>query len=149
MGTIVVGVDGSVSAEAALKFALKEAALRGASLRVVCAWETAPDVPKGDVYPAEEFARYPKEQHAILDRALARAAEVEPSVICEGKVLAGQPASVLVEEAQHADMLVVGSRGRGGFASLLLGSVSQQVAHHAQCPLVIVREIGREQGANG
>jgi nucleotide-binding universal stress UspA family protein len=62
---------------------------------------------------------------------------------CEGIAVEGQAADVLLQEAQDADLLVVGNRGRGGFASLLLGSVSQQVVHHASCPVIIVREPGR------
>ena len=139
MKNIVVGVDGSPSADGALEFAAEEAALRGASLRVVCAWEYRPVVDTDSVYPSEVFDAFPKEQQDIVSKSLARAAELQPLVACEGKVLAGQPASVLLEEAKHADMIVIGSRGRGGFASLLLGSVGQQVVHHALCPVVVVR----------
>ena len=140
MKSIVVGVDGSASADGALEFAVEEAALRGASLRVVCAWEYRPVVDTDSVYPSEMFDAFPKEQQDIVSKALARATELQPLVACEGKVLAGQPASVLLEEAKHADMIVIGSRGRGGFASLLLGSVGQQVVHHALCPVVVVRQ---------
>ena len=62
-----------------------------------------------------------------------------PSVPCDGEVLEGQPAEVLLERAKDASLIVVGSRGRGGFASLLLGSVSQQVVQHAPCPVLVIR----------
>ena len=139
MKTVVVGVDGSVRADGALEFALEEAALRGASLRIVCASEIPPSVAVGGVYTPETFEAFPEEAQTIVSKALARAAELQPSVPCEGKVVEGQPAAVLLEEAEHADMIVVGSRGRGGFANLLLGSVTQQVVHHAPCPVVVVR----------
>ena len=139
MKTIVVGVDGSAHAEAALEFALEEAALRGASLRVVSAWELPSSVAVGGVYTPEVFDVFPQEAQTILSKALARATELQPAVPVEGKVIEGSAAAALLEEARDAAMLVVGSRGRGGFASLLLGSVTQQVVHHAPCPIVVVR----------
>lgn len=140
METVVAGVDGSACASAALEFAAREAALRGARLRVISAWETVPIVAGIGIYPPEALSG-PKEQAESAVRvALARAAELEPTVPTEGTVVEGQPAHVLINEAQGAALLVVGSRGHGGFASLLLGSVSQQVVHHAPCPVTVVRE---------
>lgn len=135
---IVVGIDGSPEAGAALQFALAEAKLRGSRLRVVCAWE-----PPSAAYVGEAFAASPDvfdaaERHAdeILRAAIAEAAAV--SVDVEAVAVEGRPASVLVEQAAGAELLVVGSRGLGATKRLLLGSVSQDVAHHAPCPLVIV-----------
>jgi len=139
MKTIVVGVDGSAHAEAALEFALEEAALRGGPLRIVSAWELPSSFAVGGVYTPEVFDVFPQEAQIILSKALARAAELQPAVPVEGKVIEGPAAAALLEEARDAAMLVVGSRGRGGFASLLLGSVTQQVVHHAPCPVVVVR----------
>ena len=79
---------------------------------------------------------------SLVRAAVARVAELQPQVVCEGKVIKGQAASVLLDEAEHADMIVVGSRGRGGFSSLLLGSVTQQVVHHADCPVLVARQTG-------
>ena len=76
---------------------------------------------------------------AIVKDAVAEVGRLHPSVQCEGATLEGQPAEVLVHEARDASLIVVGNRGRGGFASLLLGSVSQQVVHHAPCPVLVVR----------
>ena len=140
MKTIVVGVDGSIYAEGALEFALEEAALRDASLRIVCAWQFPPLLAAESVYAPETFKALPAEAKPIVQGALARAAELQPGVPCEGKVLQGPAAEVLLKEARNAGMIVVGSRGRGGFASLLLGSVSHQVIHHAHCPVVVVRQ---------
>jgi nucleotide-binding universal stress UspA family protein len=139
MKTIVVGVDGSACAQSALEFAIEEAALRGALLRIVCVWEIPSAFAAGGVYTAEALEAFPKEAEATMQKALARAAELQPSVRCEPKVLEGQPAHVILEEAKEATLIVVGGRGRGEFASLLLGSVSQQVVHHAPCPVVVVR----------
>jgi nucleotide-binding universal stress UspA family protein len=140
METVVVGVDGSACASAALEFAVKEAALRGARLRIISVWETVPIVGGVAICPAEVLYG-PKEQaENAVQVALARAAGLEPGVPTEGLVAEGQPAHVLINEGRGAALLVVGSRGHGGFASLLLGSVSQQVVHHAPCPVTVVRE---------
>ena len=123
--TILVGVDGSNYSEAALELAAEEASLRRARLLVVFAWE-----PPGGL---------PGEAELIAQWAVARVAELQPEVACEGKAIEGHPVAVLLKEAEGANMIVVGSRGRGGFTGLLLGSVSQQVVHHAQCAVVVVR----------
>jgi nucleotide-binding universal stress UspA family protein len=143
MGLIVVGVDHSAGAKAALRFALEEARLRRTTLRVVHAWQfgyigapgiegTLPTV-GGDL---EEIRRGAE---AALDRTLREVAADAADVEIERRVDQGAAAAVLVEESRGADLLVVGSRGHGGFAQLLLGSVSQQCAQHAECPVVIVR----------
>ena len=75
----------------------------------------------------------PRESIAVVRR-------LQPALQCEGIAVEGQTADVLLQEARNADFLVVGNRGRGGFARLLLGSVSQQVVHHAPCPVIVVRE---------
>jgi nucleotide-binding universal stress UspA family protein len=138
METIVVGVDGSEGARAALEYATREAALRRAQLRVVYAWQIspviyssgyAPDLDEGFNEAAETLAR----------EAVAAVKELDGTVECEGEAVEGQPALVLLREARDADLIVVGNRGHGGFASLLLGSVSHQVVQHAHCPVTVVR----------
>lgn len=124
MAMIVVGVDGSEESKAALHFALGEARLRGAGLHVVHAEHH---------YAGEETRR------DWLDGIVREVAGESPGVEIEQSILDGGAAPVLVEVAKDADMLVVGSRGHGGFTGLLLGSVSQQIAHHASCPVAIVR----------
>ena len=138
MKTIVVGIDGSEHAEAALELAAEEASLRDARLAIVSAWEFPAGLTPG-VYPPEVLDGPRADASNLVRSAVARVAELQPRVACEGKVIEGQPAAVLLKEAEHAYMIVVGSRGRGGFSSLLLGSVSQQVVHHAPCPVVVVR----------
>ena len=141
MQLVVVGVDESDEAKAALRFALEEASLRGATLRIVHTW-TLPTAPEGFGIAAPPSADYVQDLHTeaegLVDRLLAELPAGDRPPI-EQTVVRGSPASVLIEASQDADVLVVGSRGRGGFAGLLLGSVSQQCAHHARCPVVIVR----------
>ena len=140
MSGIVVGVDGSEGARLALAFALQEARLRGTGVRAVAAWQvpatvSASGIPALDPGLGEQLQL---EARDALERALDDAGGLAAGVAIEPVVRLGAPAQVLLEEAQDADLLVVGSRGLGGFRGLLLGSVGQQCAHHAPCPLVIV-----------
>jgi nucleotide-binding universal stress UspA family protein len=135
MERIVVGVDGSEAAHQALEWAMDEARRRNAMVEAVHAWHQ-PFV-TGYAYMGEiPLGDYVNEAQAILDAAIA--AVDTTGVTVESKIIAGGASEVLVEEAKGADLLVVGSRGRGGFSGLLLGSVSQQAAHHAPCPIVII-----------
>jgi nucleotide-binding universal stress UspA family protein len=131
---IVVGVDGSESAQRALRWAINEARRREAALEVVHAWRRIPisDYIVNEPEPggSARFAR------AVLDQAVD--AEDTTGIAVERKLVPGAGASALIHEAKGAALLVVGSRGRGGFGGLLLGSVSQQAAHHAPCPVVII-----------
>jgi nucleotide-binding universal stress UspA family protein len=147
-GLIVVGVDSSPEAKEALRFALQEAKLRQATLRVVHAWqfgyigasgiEGASPVVGGDLGELRHTAAL------ALDATLYEVVPHSNGVAIERRVVEGAPAAVLVDESRRADLLVVGSRGHGGFTGLLLGSVSQQCAHHASCPVVIVhRDTGK------
>jgi nucleotide-binding universal stress UspA family protein len=150
MGVIVVGIDHSAGAKAALRFALEEARLRKATLRVVHAWQYGYIGATGleGFFPAAggELEDFRQGAAAALDEALREVVADQDDVAIERRVDQGVPAAVLVEESHGAELLVVGSRGHGGFAQLLLGSVSQQCAQHASCPVVIVRG---HTGANG
>jgi nucleotide-binding universal stress UspA family protein len=143
MGVIIVGVDRSAGAEEALRFAFEEAQLRGATLRAVHAWQFgyigAPSLEGAVPVLGAELDEYRSAAEAILDAMVREAITETGDVEIERRVVEGAAAAVLVEESRGADLLVVGSRGHGGFAQLLLGSVSQQCAHHAECPVVIVR----------
>jgi nucleotide-binding universal stress UspA family protein len=147
MKTIVVGVDGSEDARAALAFAAHEAAAHGARLRVVCAWELSYGAYAGGFVPPPELSSS-IERHAeeVAHDAAQAATELEPSIYVEHEAIHGYPAEVLIAESREATMIVVGSRGHGGFASMLLGSVSHEVAHHARCAVAIVPKVtaGRE-----
>jgi nucleotide-binding universal stress UspA family protein len=134
---IVVGVDGSRTAQRALRWALDEARLRHAAVDVVHAWH----LPYQAGYPIGVLEPPPgdleADARALLDGAVNGTDRqglegVEPILVC------GNAARALLDTAKNADLIVVGSRGRGGFAGLLLGSVSQKVVHHAPCPVVII-----------
>jgi len=138
METIVVGVDGSQGARAALEYATREAALRRAQLRVVYAWQISPVVYSSGYAPVLDEG-FNEAAETLAREAIAAVKELDGTVECEGEAVEGQPALVLLREARDADLIVVGNRGHGGFASLLLGSVSHQVVQHAHCPVTVVR----------
>jgi nucleotide-binding universal stress UspA family protein len=142
MAVIVVGVDHSEGAKAALRFALEEAKLRQATLRVVHAWQYGYIGATGleGAYPAVggDIKELHDAAETALEETLRESIPETDTVEIERRVVEGRAAAVLVDDSRDADLLVVGSRGHGGFAGLLLGSVSQQCAHHAACPVVIV-----------
>lgn len=138
MTKIVVGVDTSEGARRALEWAIDEARLRGATVEAVHVWQLP-------VFAATPLGAFPIDTgdfeadaqelfDEVVDSVEARAADVK----VQRTFVAGHPASKLVELAAGADLLVVGTRGHGGFAGLLLGSTSHQVTHHAPCPVVVV-----------
>jgi nucleotide-binding universal stress UspA family protein len=137
MNTIVVGIDGSEPSRRALEWAADEARLRNARLRVVHSWfevlvglYAAPVV--YEQIAAEEIAQ------ERLDKAVASIPDGSPELLVEPVLVHDRAESVLVHESEGADLLVVGSRGRGSVAELVLGSVSHHVLHHARCPVVVV-----------
>ena len=139
MGRIVVGVDGSENAIQALHFAIEEARIRGARLRAVTAWHVPPAVYGAGWAPAStDLDEFRKLAEASLRESVAEAGATEAGIEVTPVVREGHPVDVLIAESEGADLLVVGTRGLGGFKKLVLGSVSGQVAHHAPCPVVIV-----------
>jgi nucleotide-binding universal stress UspA family protein len=144
---IVVGTDGSPSAQRAVRWALGEARLRGAALHIVHAWM----VPLVEALPEPWLLARPighteeelEDQlgagaREFLAATVAEAKAAEPELDVIGELAEMRPAAALLAAARGADLLVVGSRGHGGFAGLLLGSVSSQCVHHAPCPVVVV-----------
>ncbi len=141
-GRVVVGVDGSPSSREALRWAARQAALTGGTVPALTSW----DYPQyhgalgwlppssGDEEALEARAR------EDLTRCVEETLGVDLSVDVRTEVLYGTPAGVLLRAARDASLLVVGSRGLGGFAGLLLGSVAQHCVQHAACPVVVVRE---------
>lgn len=135
MNRIIVGVDGSPSSIAALKYAARLASALHAPLEAVTTWTYPP------VTGAELVIEWQPEQDAqqILDASVADAFGDAPPEGLTRTVLPGSPARTLIDASETSGMLVLGSRGRGGFAGLLLGSVSAACAQHAHCPVLIVR----------
>jgi nucleotide-binding universal stress UspA family protein len=139
--SIVVGVDGSEPANAALRWAVKQAELTGDTVLAVIAWQYpisgggygwAP-VPMDDGTDLQSIAE------KTLAEAINKVVRPGSKVQITRRVVEGYAPTVLVHESEHAKLLVVGNRGHGTFADVLLGSVSQNCAHHAKCPVVIVR----------
>lgn len=138
MDTIVVGTDGSTGSRGALRWAVREAELRGAELLVVHGWQV-PAVPEAYMVPSLE---YEEAATTILAEAVQTAREmaaIPESLSIRSSVVNLRAEEALIDASEHAQLLVVGSRGHGAFAGLLLGSVSLHCASHAACPVVIVR----------
>ncbi|WAX82122.1 universal stress protein [Streptomyces sp. KMM 9044] len=146
-GLIVVGVDGSASSLAAVGAAAEEARRRGAGLRVVHAflWP-AMHVPLGasPLGPPEGGLRTMAEK--LVAEAVAHARSVAPDVEVSHAVVTGEPLTVLEAQSRDAELVVVGSRGMGGFIGLLVGSTAVYLASHGQCPVLVVRETGAADG---
>jgi nucleotide-binding universal stress UspA family protein len=136
---IVVGIDGSKSSEPALRFAAQEAELHSVKLRVVIAWHISPTIymstsalAQTDPTELEEDARQVAAEE--VERVLGAGRSENIEVVARQ----GDAAGVMIDESKRAQILVVGSRGHGGFTGLLLGSVGQQCASHSYCPVVIM-----------
>jgi nucleotide-binding universal stress UspA family protein len=127
----VVGVDGSEHSAAAVDVAFEEAALRGAELRALFVWEAGPLRVFDEYGPQQESRR-------LLSEIVAGRRARYPEVDLHHELVVGHPVQVLTDASAHALGLVVGTRGRGGFTGMLLGSVSQGVLHHAHCPVIAV-----------
>jgi nucleotide-binding universal stress UspA family protein len=137
---IVVGVDGSSSSMLALAWAAAEAQLRGSSLEVVHAdWarRKALEALAPSILLAEQ---------SVLDRAVIRARALAPNIPVRGRICDPPAGKALIDTSEGADMLVVGSRGLTGLKELALGSVSSECAHHARCPVVIIRPATTQPG---
>ncbi|MFA1541781.1 universal stress protein [Actinomadura monticuli] len=138
-GEIVLGVDGSPAGAGAIGFAFEEASVRGARLRALLAWTHPVSTGPGDmlplVYDREILAG---DARRLLAESLAGWRSKYPEVEVVAEAVRGRPGSVLTEASARADLLVVGSRGHGGFAGLLLGSVGQAMLHRAHSPVAIV-----------
>ena len=136
MQKIVVGVDGCGGSQRALQWAIEAAGRRAATVEALHAWE--PGLTSG-LYSGAVFTEESVQEagEKVLEDTIA-AADPAGSTKVERRCVTAQPAAALIEAAKDADLLVVGSRGLGGFYRLLIGSVSSQVAHHAPCPVVVV-----------
>jgi nucleotide-binding universal stress UspA family protein len=141
MSGVVVGIDGSHNSSNALDWAMAEAALRNADLTVITVnsvpasyWSRQPVPLAGD---AERVEKIRKAAQDAVDKAAAALGDRQPKSVTVAAI-SGFPAQTLIETSAGADLMVVGSRGGGGFGELFLGSICSQVVHHAKCPVVVV-----------
>ena len=145
MAGIIVGIDGSDHSHRALEWAVKEAAIRHAPLTVlvvqpaIAGYAGNAVAYPGDASLADQARKTAQEE---TDQVLAQLGGSAPESVTVQSAI-GIPAAVLIAASQDADLVVVGSRGSGGFSQLVLGSVSTQVTHHAHCPVVVIPPAGR------
>jgi len=140
---IVAGIDGSPSSLSALRWAIRQAALTGAAVDAVIAWYY-PDLAAsagfgmaaGDTGPAYDFGEIAEK---TVTGAVSSTLDPASGVVVRSHVVEGNPVQALLDASAGASLLVVGSRGHGGFTEALLGSVSQHLIQHAPCPVVIIR----------
>lgn len=140
-GPVVVGVDGSPAGMSAVALAFEEASVHGCGLVAVHAWTdmVVPITPNGAHYPELDWTGHAERATELVAERLAGWQEQYPDVKVQRVVEYDRPAHALISVAKGAQLLVVGSRGRGGFSGLTLGSVSQAMIHHAPCPVLIAR----------
>ena len=139
-GDVVVGVDGTPAGEAAIAFAFEEASLRGSDLVAVHTWaDSLLDVALAGDTSALDFNPLQRQAYEVLAERLAGWREKYPEVTVHREVVRDRPVTALLRYAASAALVVVGTRGRGGFTGLVLGSTSQHLLHHAPCPVAVVR----------
>jgi nucleotide-binding universal stress UspA family protein len=145
-GRIVVGVDGSAPGDTALRWAVRQADLTGASVDAVIVWEYPAALGGYGMAPVPMYDDndFPAIAEKTVTEAISNAVDPASHVRVRPQVIEGSAALALLKAAEGADLLVVGSRGHGGFAGALLGSVSQHCVHHAHCPVVVIR--GHREG---
>ncbi|WP_307815825.1 universal stress protein [Streptomyces sp. 7-21] len=140
---VLLGADGSPAGEAAVAFAFEEAALRGTKLVALHAWTPwtveGPPPPDRSMPYANEPGVLEAGEERLLAETLAGHLNDYPDLTVERRVVRDNPRKALLKASSGAGLLVVGARGHGGFASLLIGSVSQAMLHHAECPVAVVR----------
>ena len=140
---VVVGVDGSDQASEAVRWAVAQARVLGGALEVCAFWHVPPVSSHRAAYDYHQLADAAREE---LDKALCLAGELDWSVETRGVTERKAPGPGLVKESAGARLLVIGSRGLGGFRGLLLGSVGRYCAEHARCPVLIVRPLPHHDG---
>ncbi len=138
---VVAGVDGSAESIAALGWASRYAAATGGTLRAVLAWHypSTAGLPPVGAAPEPVRAETELQLQATLDEAVAKIDQDQLAAPVQARLSYGHPAQVLIDESEHADLLVVGNRGHGAFTGVLTGSVSVHCVNHAACSVVVVR----------
>ena len=142
VGGVLVGDDGSLPSRTAVLWAAQDAARRGVTLHVLQAWSMT-SAPRPASWTPGYVPALPEWEAAVADKLGARCTDLLAGtlgVLVEVHAVHAPAAQALIEASRGADVVVVGSRGRGGFAGLVLGSVAEQVVRHAFCPVTVVRE---------
>jgi nucleotide-binding universal stress UspA family protein len=140
MSGITVGVDASENSDRALEWALREGTLRQEPVTVMAVHGVATNQWTGHpIVMEEDSPEEEKIRKAVEEKVAKASSQLSGSVDVHVEVVSGVATQVLIEASKHADLLVVGSRGGGGFNRLLVGSVSSQLVHHAACPVTVVR----------
>jgi nucleotide-binding universal stress UspA family protein len=137
---IVAGVDGSEDSKEALRWAVRHARLTGAEVHAVTAWHVPVTIM---VVPSYTEADYQRDAAEILNKTVADALGPSPGVPVVTELIQGRPAVALTQEAQNADLLVVGGHGQGELPGMHLGSVASYCIHHAPCPVTVVCQARR------
>jgi len=138
---VIVGVDDSDQSQLAVQFAFAEATRRDVAVVAVRAWHPpAPDPYSVGFLRSEEIAEFETAETRLLHNRIEPAAKAYPQVRVQTRLVAGPARAALTEAAHDGQLVVVGSRGHGGFSGLLLGSVGLYLVHYAPCPVVVVRE---------
>ena len=137
---IVAGVDGSEDSKEALRWAARQAALTGAEVHAVTAWQVPWRI---YVMPSYTEADYERDAAEILDKAVVEALGPEPGIPVITRLVQDRAAVALTGEAQHADLLVVGCHGQGELPGMHLGSVASYCVHHASCPVTVICQARR------
>lgn len=144
-GPVVLGLDGSPTAESAVDFAFAEASVRAVPLVALHAWSNWSAPARGghgDPMPlVTDLDRLQEDEERLLSEALSGRQAKYPDVTVERRLVRSRTRPALIEASREAQLIVVGARGRGGFAGLLLGSASQALLHHAECPVAVVRNL--------
>ena len=133
---MVVGLDGSTDSKQALRWAMQQAEATGAEVHAVCAWEVPVTIL---LLPTATEQDYADRAVAALEETLAEVVGDDPPVVVRAEAVEGRPARVLTTQAEGADLLVIGSHGRGELPGMHLGSVASYCVHHAPCPVVLLR----------
>ncbi|MFG1813535.1 universal stress protein [Kribbella sp. NPDC049174] len=137
---IVVGVDGSPTSSAAIDFAFAQAQARNTTLTAVLAWHDPVRTGPGDMLPlVYDLDALEQQAATVLAESIAGRSETYPDVLVKQELVRGHADDVLIDTGRTAELLVVGSRGRGAFRGLLLGSTSRSLVHYAPCPVAVVR----------
>jgi nucleotide-binding universal stress UspA family protein len=134
---IVVGVDGSADSREALRWAINQAQATDSEVDAVCAWEVPVTILLLPTATEQDYADHATQ---VLDQALQEVVGDAPPVVVHAAAIEGRPAKVLTARAGDADLLVIGSHGRGELPGMHLGSVASYCAHHAPCPVVVLRQ---------